>query len=164
MACCRSKRTRYPKAKLCGEPLTIVNCSEWMDNCNVDLRQAKWFFYKNGVPIYQTNFEFINTPIAIGYNSSIGQLNIPNGGQDLFAYLENLGFEFNENDILATRIQIINCHGFCSDFSNVLTFIKEAVIDDCPNPWLGINGEHFQTLAGDCWEVFLEDPNIAKKN
>ncbi|MCR9288585.1 MAG: hypothetical protein NXI23_14515 [Bacteroidetes bacterium] len=159
MACCRRNRIRYPIARLCagrdenGDIIQINNCSIWYDlNCNESLREVEWYFYLDGQLIYSIPFQKIGEIISIGNNSSSYGLVLSNGSQDVFDFLENLGFTIEAGQKIGIQIQIKNCLDIQSfSPSNIIEIIKPS---PCFFPWLTLEGQHFETLSENCWEHY----------
>jgi hypothetical protein len=158
MGCCRRRTCWPPVAKLCdfynheGKLFRIESCTEWNDPfCDPEDRKIEWEFSLNENLIYVLPFAALDTPIAIGNDSSYNCLKLPNGAADLFSFLEDLGFNFKEGDVLKLQINAINCDKKQSIYpSNIIEVAKPI----CQNPWLTLDGEVFLTMENECWQHF----------
>ena len=158
MGCCRRRTCWPPIATLCatynqqGQLSQISSCTQWNDRfCEPQERKTEWEFWLKEELIYVLPFETLDTEITIGNGSTYQSLKLPNGAADVFDFLENLGFEFKEGDILKVQINAINCDGKQNVYpSNVIELEKPV----CTNPWQTMAGEVFLTMDDQCWQHY----------
>ena len=167
MGCCSNNKpvaTLCPINNLKGQLDAIVNCSTWNDQyCDESKRRAKWYILKDNEVLEIFDWATLDTPIPIGTDSTYNLWRLEEHGQEVFDYLRSQGHEFVDGDEIKIRVRVENCNCTLSETWSNAVFITYTECD-CRNPWQTLNTENWETLSGDCWQVFptADDPVIAK--